>query len=153
MDIVEINMARELAKHKPDYKAYQDVFACSKESAEANASKWLQEHPQVRQRAIEIVEKEAGLTLKDALQGVKEGLQATYTNKYGKQIDYSTRHEYIKTLLRLHNELKDTNDINIDNRQIYLEIDKAYIEDTNKLLDRFNKMMSEPDTIDGEIVE
>lgn len=146
-------IAHELAKGKTQAEAYLAAFPnISKESAEASSSRYLKTNPGVRARAIEIIQEVAGLSIKDCLDGIKAGMNATYTNKYGEQVDYIARHEYIKTALRLHGELKDNNSINIDNRQVNIEFNGAELERMERMLDRMDKMRARDDVIDGEIV-
>jgi hypothetical protein len=147
-------IAIELAKGKSDIKAYQAIKGCSYDVAHSNASAYMQANPQVRQKAIDLVEKIAGLTLKDALAGVKDGLGSTYVNRYGEQPDNATRLEATKLLLKLHGELqeKNTSDIHIDNRSVHIELSPEYLHMLNSVMDRFDRMKTEPDVIDGEIV-
>jgi hypothetical protein len=154
MDIKEERIAIELAKGKPDYKAYQAITGCDILSAKANASTYLQEHPEVRKRAIDIISKREDLSLDKALNVLAEGMQATNTGKYGTYTEWTARLENAKVLLKLYNELSDrpSSDIHIDNRSIHIELNKDYIDTLNKTLDRFDSMMKEEDVIDGEIV-
>jgi hypothetical protein len=154
MEVNEEKIAIELAKNKPDYKAYQAVMGCNIESAQANAGKWMEAHPQVKKRAIEIVQNTLGMTLKEVIDVVKDGMSATYVNRYGQQIDWTNRHEAAKTLLRLHGELKDKDqaDIHIDNRSVNISLTPEYMDMVKQVLNRFDKMKEEADVIDGEIV-
>jgi hypothetical protein len=147
-------IAIELAKGSTDGEAYGKAFSCTKASANSQAGQYIAEH-NLRQRAIDIIEQTAGLTLKDALQGVKEGLQATYEDKQGKvHKDYVARHEYIKTLLRLHNELGDgqtkTQTLNQTNINI---VNAIPIDTLRQLINEVKHMrLHKNDIMDGEVV-
>jgi hypothetical protein len=155
MDIQQLNIANALAEGKTDVEAYRSGMACLKSTAEGNASKYLKEHPEIRQKAYDLVQTSIGMTLPEVLEVVRQGTEAYYENKEGKQLpDFTNRLEAAKLLLRLHNELQDkpTSDIHIDNRSVHIELSPDYIHMLNSTLDRFDRMNKEPDIIDGEIV-
>lgn len=148
-------IAQGLAQGKTQEQAYKMAFPLvTDDSARSGASRYIDKKPAIRQRAIDIVEQASGLTLMDALRGVKEGLSSTYTNKFGVQSDNATRLEATKLLLRIHGELKehDTHTL-IDNRSIHIELSPEYIDRVADVIQRFKDMKARPSVIDGEIVE
>ena len=146
-------IAQALAQGLSNKDAYKKGYPLVTDtSAEACSTRYLDKHPEVRQRAIDIVQEASGLTLMDALNGVKEGLASTVTNKFGTFNDNTTRLEATKLLLRIHNELSDRPTIAIDNRSINICLTPEYIDRVYQVLDRFKEMRSKPSVIDGEIV-
>jgi hypothetical protein len=148
-------IAQALAQGKTQEQAYKTAFPLvTDESARSGASRYLDKNPIIRQRAIDIVQNTAGMTLKEVIEIVQAGTKAEYENKFGRQTDWTNRLESAKVLLRLHGELSDktTSDIHIDNRSVHIELSPEYLHMLNNTLDRFDKMRASLDVIDGEIV-
>jgi hypothetical protein len=147
-------IAIELAKGATDGDAYGKAFSCTKASANSQAGQYIAEH-KLRQRAIDIVQQTAGLKLEDALNVVKDGLKSTYTDRYGVHSDSIARLEHAKVLLRLHNELKDTDTktLNLTQMNTYNIVNDIGIDKLRELIAEVKHMRQHRDDIsDGEIV-
>lgn len=147
-------IAIELAKGSTDGEAYGKAFSCTKASANSQAGQYIREH-KIRQRAIDIVEQMAGLTLPDALAVVKDGLTAEYIDKYGTHKDHIARLEHAKVLLRLHNELGEghTNTQTAIQYNQYNIVQDIGIDKLRELIQEVKHMRQHRDDVmDGEIV-
>lgn len=84
-------------------KSYKRAFGVTESSALAYANKYL------NSLDFSFLLEQAGLTDKDLITSLKEGLKAT--KPYGKDNlvypDYSTRHDYLNTSLKLKKRLQD----------------------------------------------
>jgi len=151
-------IARELALGKDQKHAYQAAFPkISDVSSEAASTRYLKANPQVKQRAIDIIQDRfPNLNIDRALKVVDEGLEAKTIGKYAGDVDYAQRLAYARTLLELHKELgshTQSNTINIDARHQTIELSPDYIDRMERVLDRFDKMKRKPVISDGEIVQ
>jgi hypothetical protein len=145
-------IAIEVAKGKPDYKAYQAITGCSYETARANTATYMKANPQIKARAIDIIQQQSGLQLQDALNVVKDGMTAEYINKYGRQPNHIARLEHAKVLLRLYGELReqDTKSITLSQTNIHIDID---LDKLSSILTEVKSMNEHCEDIsDGEIV-
>jgi hypothetical protein len=130
-------------------------MGCDINSAKGNAHNYLEKHPQIRQRAIDIIQQQAGLTLQDALDVVKQGMKADYTGKYGTQADYVARLEASKVLLRLYGELTEgqTKSQTLIQSNTYNIINDIGIDKLRELIAEVKHMNEHAtDISDGEIV-
>ena len=142
----EYKVSANLAIGKSDVQAYKDAMQCSIETANGNASAYMQRHPIVRQTAIQFIMKRADLTIDKALDVVAGGMQAEYVNKYGKQVDYANRLEASKVLLKLHGELREGTQVNIDNReQTAVILDPSGIAQLDGTLGHMDKIIKKVD--------
>jgi hypothetical protein len=148
-------VAIELAKNKPDYKAYQAITGCDIKSAKANASGWMKDHPEAKLKAIDIIQRRADLSLDKALDVVRDGMNADYISKYGKQADYVARLEASKVLLRLYGELGDTQtkSLTLSQHNTYNIVNDIGIDKLRELIAEVKHMNEHSTDIqDGEIV-
>jgi hypothetical protein len=86
---------------------------------------------------------------------VKDGLLAEYTDKYGKHKDHIARLEHAKVLLRLHDELRDSNTKPQSLTQInqYNIVNDIGIDTLKQLIAEVKNMNEHATDIqDGEIV-
>lgn len=151
-DVKQAKMVSAILKGQPDYKAYQIGMNCSEDNAKKHASEYMMRHPEVKQKAIDIIAKREDLSIDKALDVVSHNMRASSVGKYGEQADHVARLEAAKVLLRLHGELKEgqtqtqtVNQINIVNE---IPIDKL-----RQLIDEVKHMRSHMDDItDGEVV-
>jgi hypothetical protein len=141
-----------ILKGNSDKEAYQEAFQCTEANARGNASNYIKANPEIKSNCIKLLEKREGLSREKLLDVLERGINAKNPGKYGDRIEWSAQTENVKLLLRLYGELKEDSPTLIDNRQIHIDVSPQALNEWRTLLDRFDKMMSEDDVIDGEIV-
>ena len=149
-EIISQALAEGCTKVDAFAKAYPNA---GKNTVYSESSSITKKHPEIIQRAIDIVR----LSSKSNVPALVKHLENKLTCKrpYGKNNlmadDNANQLEATKTLLKLHGELKDGDTFN-DNRSVQFNMDSSLVNSMNSIIERLNGMRTGADYKLGAVV-
>ena len=151
LEVKEEIVAQALAIGKSQTQAFQLAYPDSAlNSSRTHSTKYLQDKPQVIERAIDIVRQSAKSNLRSVIKKVEQKLEAQ--RPYGKDNilhdDNSSQLEATKILLKLHGELRDDERGETNNTLVI----NADPKELSGILDRLDRITHSEDIIEAEVI-